>query len=100
MRIKVDSIDQQTLFLLQDTAPKGVTVKLGGAAREDVGRDQPVNAVITFTAGIESGAIGTWLYDKIKAKSAKVSINRIKVDIQEGEITRVIQEETVKEQSG
>jgi hypothetical protein len=100
MRIKVESIDQQTLFLLQDTAPEGVTVKLGGAALENFGSDQPVTAVITFTAGTASGAIGTWLYDKVKAKSARISINRIKVGMQPGEITRIIQEETAKEQSG
>jgi hypothetical protein len=97
MRIKVESINRQTLFLLQDTAPEGVTVKLGGMVREDFGSDQPVAAVITFTAGIASSGIGTWLYDKIKDKSAKVSINRIKVDIQQDEITRVIQEEIAKE---
>jgi len=95
MRIKVESIDQKTFFLLQDTAPQGVTVKLGGMVTER--SDQPVAAVITFTAGNASSAIGTWLYDKIKGKPAKVSINRIKVDIQQDAITRLIQEEITKE---
>jgi hypothetical protein len=95
MRIKVESIDQKTFFLLQDTAPEGVTVKLGGMANENIG--SPVAAVITFNAGSASSAIGTWLYDKIKDKSPRLSINRIKVPIQQGEITRVIEEEIAKE---
>ena len=94
MRIKIEPIDQRTLMLLQDTAPKGVTVKLGGSLMR---QDQLVAAEITFTAGVESSAIGTWLYDKIQGKSAKVSINRVRVDPQQAEITRVIQEGLAKE---
>ena len=97
MRIKIELLDQQAFFQLQDTAPKGVTVKLGGMMLEGAGSNQPVAAVITFTGGIDGSAIGTWLCDKIKSKAAKVSINRVKVNLQQDEITRLIQEEMKKE---
>ena len=100
MRIKVESIDAKTLFQLQDTAPKGVTVKLGGMVMENQGSNPPVAAVITYTPDIASSAIGTWLYEKIKGQPARVSINRIKVRLQEDEINQLLQEESTKELSG
>src|SRR4029453_9693234 len=89
MRIKVESIDAKTLFQLQDTAPKGVTVKLGGMVQESQGSSQPVAAVITYTAGMPNNAIGTWLYEKIKSQPARVSINRVKVVLNQDEINRL-----------
>src|SRR5262245_42821635 len=100
MRIKVESIDTKTLFQLQDTAPKGVTVKLGGMVLDNQAGNQPVAAVITYTAGIANSAIGTWLYEKIKTQPARVSINRVKVNLNQDEINRLLEEESTKEVNG
>src|SRR5262245_36151208 len=100
MRIKVEAIDTKTLFQLQDTAPKGVTVKLGGMVLENQTSNQPVAAVITYTPDVASSAIGTWLYEKIKSQPARVSINRVKVRLHQDEINQLLQEESTKELSG
>jgi hypothetical protein len=67
---------------------------------QDQGSDQPVAAVITYSADIAVSAIGTWLYEKIKSQPARVSINRIKVRLKQDEINQLLQEESTKELNG
>jgi hypothetical protein len=97
MQITVESIDRQTFFDLCESAPPGVSVKLGGTIRKDFG-DQVVVAVITFAGSVAVNLVAQWLYDKIKGKPAKLTINRRQVDIKDGEVlVRLIEEEITKE---
>jgi len=55
-----------------------------------VGEPSTIQLAITFVAGIASSYVGTWLYNKINGKAEKLRINYTEVEIDEGEITRVI----------
>jgi hypothetical protein len=58
-----------------------------------------VDQAATIPAGIASGLIGAWLYDKLKGKKARAVVNnRIEVHLDDkGHISKVIEEELHEE---
>lgn len=58
------------------------------------GADLPeiLNIVLNIGSQLAVGVAANWLYDKLKDKDAKISIERITVEFDKGEIIRVIKE--------
>ncbi len=65
----------------------------GSSIRKAVGFQEIANFVLTFGSGVASGVVANWLYDKLKEKKVeKLVIERTEVEIEQGEIKRVIEE--------
>lgn len=58
-----------------------------------------VDQAATVPAGIASGLIGAWLYDKLKGRKARVVVNnRLEVNLNDkGQVVRVIEEQLRQE---
>jgi hypothetical protein len=59
-------------------------------ARKAFGMAETVELVLAFTTGTVSGLVANWLYGKLKGRSVHLRIEEQEVEIEEGEITRVI----------
>ncbi len=67
----------------------------GTYCRRTIGFPEIANFALTFSSGVASGVAATWLYDKLKGqKVEKLVIERTEVEINEGEIKRIIEEKT------
>lgn len=98
MNIEIYFSDSKDGFLLKDDAPKGVSVspKLIPAGK-GLGSTEPLNMIIYFALGVSSQVIASWLYDKLKkCSSNKITIDRKEIILDEGEITRIIEEKITK----
>jgi hypothetical protein len=52
--------------------------------------------ITTLSSGVAIDLVSSWLYERLKGRSAKLRIRRTEVHIDRGEITRVITEEIEK----
>lgn len=76
----------------------GALVWQGGMIRKAVGIPQVFEFLLTFGAGVSSSMIGTYLYERLKGRATTLRIDRREVMIEEGEITRVIEEHIEKKE--
>ena len=98
MKITIESRHVPTVLMLRHSAPAGVFVRTTPTMMQrSIGSDELAVAIISVAATVPLGLLVNWLYDNIKDKPAKLTINRTQVDIEHGEITRVIHEEITKE---
>lgn len=72
-------------------------VKLSFKSAHDIGKafylPEIVYFTLTFGSGVAAGVAANWLYDKLKSKRIKkLIIERTEVEIDQGEIKRVIEE--------
>lgn len=51
-----------------------------------------ITLLLTFGGNVASGLIANWLYEKIKGKATKIRIQRKEIQIDEGEIKKIIDE--------
>ena len=81
-------------FILQESAPDGVTVSFGPIIeRRDFGTQELISISIGFAAGIPSSMIASWLYDKLKGKqTTKIRIHRTEIDCCDGDLRRIVEE--------
>lgn len=62
---------------------KGTTFRLAAGLPE----------IINFTLTFGSGVVANWIYDKIKNRTEKITINRKEIILDKEQIKRVIEEE-------
>lgn len=83
----------------QVTAPGGATLTFEGLV-ERRALDIPgvLQFIVDCSVNVEIGLLAAWLYDKVKGRAARLRINRVEVEIDEGEIKRVLLEQVDHEQ--
>lgn len=65
----------------------------GSYIRKAIGFPEIARFVLTFASGAATGVAGNWLYDKLKGrKIEKLVIEKTEVEIDRGEIKKVISE--------
>lgn len=73
--------------------PEGVSVLVPPIEMTRTVGDNPIAlAVISLAASVPVGVFVNWLWDKIKDKPAKITINRREVTFSKGEIRKVVEE--------
>ena len=102
MKIEIKSSSLPLIHQLKEgNEIEGVSVEIPPIyERRDLGGENIALAIITLAASVPAGLFTAFLYDKIKGKSAKITINRKEVHIDKGEIRRVIEESIKIENSG
>jgi len=71
-----------------------ITIRYDGSyIRKAIGFPEIAKFVLAFGSGATAGVVGNWLYDKLKGKKIeKLVIERTEVEVDQGEIKRVIDE--------
>jgi hypothetical protein len=92
--IEIETPDLPVAFNMKVDAPEGVTVFVPPIMmKRSDGAEGIATIILTLTGSVVTSAIGSWLYDKLKAgRSRTVKINRREIEIENGEITRIIEE--------
>jgi len=93
MEIEIESSSLPLIYQLKEgNKIEGVSVNIPPIPeRRDLSENIAI-AIITLAANIPIGLFTTWLYDKIKGKPAKITINRKVIDIDKGKIKRIVEE--------
>lgn len=104
MEIKILTYDGQLVFDLLgkpsasfgDRFEIGDHVSLiynGSIKRRAIGLPEIVNFTLVFGSGVAANLIAAWLYDKLKGRKVEtVIIERTEVEIDEGQIRKVMEE--------
>ena len=64
----------------------------GGFVRKDFGGAGLVTVVLTLGTGIVGSVVANWLYDRLKGRAKRIRIERQEIEVDKGEITKLIQE--------
>jgi len=51
-----------------------------------------IHATIEIGGSIAIGIVSAWLYDRLKGRAEKIKIDRTVIEVEEGEIRRIIEE--------
>lgn len=105
--IRIETHDTSLVYDLlgKDSANRGDVISIGDDAslkyggtliRLQEGIPEVIGFILTITRDIGVGIVSAWLYDKLKNKKATLRIDRTIVEIDKGEISRVIQEKITK----
>lgn len=82
----------------QVNAPGGATLTFEGLVeRRALDIPSVLQFVVDCSVNVELGLLAAWLYDKVKGRASRVRINRVEVEIDEGEIKRVLLEQIDRE---
>lgn len=105
MQIEIETRDIRVAFDILGTpgrltsgtsvlAPGGATFTFEGFI-ERRALDVPgvLQFIVDSSVDIEIGLLGAWLYEKVKGRATRLRINRVEIQIEEGEIKRVLSEQ-------
>ena len=104
LQVEVDTHDRKLCFdLMGNPKPLGpgakaaisddVTVTLGSMSiRKGFGVPETITLVVEFTSGVGASLVAAWLYNKLRGRSEKVRIERTEIQLDEGQIKRIITE--------
>ncbi|MCI0659101.1 MAG: hypothetical protein L0170_18765 [Acidobacteria bacterium] len=103
MRLEIDTHDRSLLFAIMEatslsTGQRKVIPGVGTIVYGDqpiakaFGLPQTIELVLTFGTGVTSGVVANWLFRRISGRAVSLRIERREVAIEEGKITRVIEE--------
>lgn len=53
--------------------------------------------IVDRSVDIDTGLFAAWLYDKVKGRASRIRINRVDIEIDKGEIKRVLLEQINRE---
>ena len=96
MEIIVKSSHPIVLLSLKKDVPNGASVFVPPIiSRRDISVVDALNAIVTVSRDIEIGLLGAWLFEKTKIDQnyTTVYINRVEVQLEHGEIVRVLSEQ-------
>jgi hypothetical protein len=108
MQLEIDTEDRKLGFDLVGTSNSlspGTKVEIPGSAiltfdgligRKAFGFPVTLEFILTFSSGVSAGIVANWLYEKIKGRALKLRIDRTEVQINKGEIERIIFEKIEK----
>lgn len=83
----------------QKSIPGGAVVTFKGKlTRKALNLPLTIELAIALTSAVISGSIANWLSRKIKGRATTLRIDRREVQIEEGEIKRVIEERIEKKE--
>ena len=100
MKIVVRTNHPIVLLGLSEGAPLGVHVEVPPVIeRRDINVPAILEAIVHVSRDVEIALLSTWLFEKVKPakNSAKLHINTVQVEIEHGEITRVISTQITNE---
>jgi hypothetical protein len=103
IEISVETHDKRLSFDLLDSrsisagngveiTPGAQLVWTGGIGRKAFGEPEWLTFLLQIAAGVPVTVVSAWLYQKLKGRAQRMSINRTEIEIDEGEIKRIIQE--------
>lgn len=104
MIIEIDTADKQLAFELfgnPESLGPGASIELpvGGTLQlrewrfgKALGAGETLELVLSFGVGVSSSLVANWLWGKLKGRATTLRINRVEVNMQEGEIQRVVSE--------
>lgn len=104
MELEIQTYDRLLVFdvLGKKSASIDDSVDLPGNAKifykeilgcKSVGIPETINFVLTFGSGVAAGVVANWIYDKLKNKTEKITINRKEIILDKEQIKKVIEEE-------
>jgi hypothetical protein len=108
MQLEIDTKDRKLGFDLVGTLNSlrpGTKVEIPGSAiltfdgligRKAFGFPITLEFIVSFTSAVSAGIVANWLYEKIKGRASTLRIDRTEVQINKGEIERVIIEKIEK----
>ncbi len=108
LQIEIDTEDRKLGFDLMgtpDSLSAGSEVKVPGNAllafegiigRKAFGFPGTLEFIMTFTTGVSAGVVANWLYEKLKGRTSRIRIDRTEVQLNKGEIERIIVERIEK----
>ena len=65
--------------------------------RKGFGFPETLTFALTFATSVGASIIANWLYDRLKGRVEKISIDRLEIELDEGEIKKVIYEKIRKD---
>ena len=101
LHIEVETLDANLSSELMGTQAVAGELPIPGNAKlkysgEDVckaaGMSRIVYLSLIFSGNVAASLVAAWLYDKLKGKASKITIDRTEVRLDKGEIARIIQE--------
>lgn len=94
MKIELYLSDSHDAFLFNKDTPEGISVDIPPISfRKSFGTTEAITILISSAATIPTSLIVKWLYNKFtNCESRKISINRRTININDGEITKIIEE--------
>ena len=73
------------------TIPGEATLTLRSMfVRKAFGAPETLELLLSFGSGVASGVVANWLYGKLKGRNVKLRIEEQEIEIDEGEIKRII----------
>ncbi len=101
MRIIVESKDLRVIWALREgSIPEGISIQVARSVPRGemsiTGLNSPV-AVVSVAADVQVSLLSSWLYDKVKDKRARLTVNHRRVETEKDEIAKVLQEEMMQE---
>ena len=82
----------------------GTTIQIPGNAsltssgiisRKAFAFPETLEFILTFGTGVASGMVASWLYDKLKGKATRLRIEKQEIQIDQGEIKRILSYEAI-----
>ena len=105
MQIEVDTSDKQLAFDLfgnPKSLGSGASISLpfGGELelrewrfRKALGASETLDLLLSFGVSVSSGLVANWLWSKLQGRATTLRINRVEVNMQQGEIQRIVSEQ-------
>lgn len=94
VKLTLETRDVPVAFRLKNDLPPGVSVKLLPViAHRGIDSDTIAIALLALANNVSINLFSSWLYDKLKGgRSKTVIINKREIEIEEGNIKRIIEE--------
>jgi len=104
IKIEIHTYDRRLAFDLFETSSTNEHTEIqisseaklkyhGLYVRKAAGFPEILYSILEYSSGVATGIIANWLYNKLKGKKIeKLMIEKTEVEIEEGEIKRVIEE--------
>lgn len=105
MQIEIGTSDKQLAFELfgnpnslgpgaSVSLPFGGTLELGEwRFRKALGAGETLDLLLSFGVGVSSSLVASWLWSKVQGRATTLRINRVEVNVHQGEIQRVVAEQ-------
>jgi hypothetical protein len=109
LHLGIDTHDNKLAFDLVNstTVGPGTSASVPGPAtltisemhmRKAFGIPETLDVVLSFGTGVASGVLANWIYDKLRNRAVTLRIEETEVDLDAGEITRIITRTTERKE--
>lgn len=110
MQLEIETRDRQLAYEILGTpneVSSGSFVSVPGGGRltfeyltayKALDIPETLHFIVDVTTNLEVGLLSAWLYEKVRGRTTRIHINRIEVQVEEGEIKRVLLEQIEREE--